>query len=78
MTGSSSRCASARPEVAGMRQKFHASNFAGQPALDPKVSRVKFVPPGSPRATKFHASNFQPGAGGHPAKRGGQPMPPPK
>ena len=62
----------------GMRPKFHASNFAGRPVLGAKVSRVKFAPSASPRATKFHASNFQPGAGGLPAKRGGQPMPPPK
>ncbi len=63
---------------AAMRSKFHASNFAGQPALDPKVSRVKFAPLGDCRLAKFHASNFQPGAGGLPARRGGQPMPPAK
>ena len=61
-----------------MLPKFHASNSAGQRPLGPKVSRVKFASPGACREAKFHASNFQPGAGGHPAKRGGQPMPPPK
>jgi hypothetical protein len=63
---------------AAMGSKFHASNSAGQSVLDPKVSRVKFAPLGNGWTAKFHASNFQPGAGGHPAKRGGQPMPPPK
>jgi hypothetical protein len=61
-----------------MLPKFHASNSAGQHPLEPKVSRVKFASPGACREAKFHASNFQLGAGGRPAKRGGQPMPPPK
>lgn len=61
-----------------MLRKFHASNFSQCEALDPEISRVKFCPAGTGRMAKFHASNFQPGAGGCPARRGGQPMPPPK